>query len=34
MLAAHRGMSPAEMARYAAQNSVKIAYGEMIVLDC
>lgn len=34
MLAAHQGLSPEEMARYAAQNSVKIAYGGMTVLDC
>lgn len=34
LLAAHRGLNLIEMAQYAAQNPIKIAYGEMIILDC
>lgn len=34
LLACQRNLSPAEMAQYAAQEQHKIAYGEVIVLDC
>jgi alpha-ribazole phosphatase len=34
LLACQRNLSPAEMAQYAAQERHKIAYGEVIVLDC
>lgn len=34
LLAAERGLSLADTALYAAQNEHKIAYGEVVVLDC
>jgi alpha-ribazole phosphatase len=34
LLACQRGLSPTEMAHYAAQNPHKITYGECIILDC
>lgn len=34
LLACQRNVSPAEMAQYAAQKRHKVAYGEVIVLDC
>jgi alpha-ribazole phosphatase len=34
LLAGERGLSLADTALYAAQNEHKIAYGEVVVLDC
>lgn len=34
LLACQRDLSPVEMARYAAQTRHRIAYGEVIILDC